>query len=187
VDLDKILADTKSKLELVKTHFSQELKKVRTGRANPAILDGVVVEAYNTPMPLRQVANITAPEAQLLQVTPFDPNNISAIGEAIRSNQSLGLNPTDDGRVVRIPIPPLTTERRQQLVKQLHDKFEESMISARNVRHENLSILKTAKNEGRIGEDDFKRIEKQIDELMQQLKTNIDAQMTDKEKEIMTV
>jgi ribosome recycling factor len=89
--------------------------------------------------------------------------------------------------VVRIPIPPLTTERRQQLVKQLHDKFEESMISARNVRHENLSILKTAKNEGRIGEDDFKRIEKQIDELMQQLKTNIDAQMTDKEKEIMTV
>ena len=141
MDLDKILADTKDKLEVVKDHFSQELKKVRTGRANPAILDGIVVEAYNTPMSLKQVASITAPEAQLLQVTPFDPSNISAISEAIRSNQSLGLNPTDDGRVVRIPIPPLTTERRQQLVKQLRDKFEESMISARNVRHENRGVF----------------------------------------------
>ena len=187
MDINQLINDTKIKLKTAKDHFAEELKKVRTGRANPAILDGVTVGAYGTPMALKQVASITAPEAQLLQITPFDPSNINAISEAIRSNQSLGLNPMDDGRVVRVPIPPLTTERRQQLVKQLHDKVEEAMISARNVRHESLNSAKNAKSKGEIGEDDYKRLEKQIDENMQQLKLDIDAHMSEKEKEIMTV
>src|SRR5665647_2348692 len=96
--------DTKpyeSKFDAVAVHFSEELKKVRTGRAHPGQLDGVKVEVYGTLMPLNQVANITAPEAQLLQITPFDPSNIQAISAAIRSNQNLGLNPSDDGRIVR--------------------------------------------------------------------------------------
>lgn len=98
-------------------HFESELGKIRTGRAHPGMLDGIKVEAYGTLMPLNQVANITAPEAQLLQITPFDPSNIQVIAAAIRNDQSLGFNPSDDGRVVRVPVPALTEERRRQLVK----------------------------------------------------------------------
>src|ERR1041384_1169546 len=105
-------------------HFGEELKKVRTGRASASMLDGVVVTAYGTPMPLNQVANVTAPEAQLIQITPFDPNNIQAIASAIRDNPTLGLNPSDDGRVVRVPIPALTEERRREYVKVVGTKME---------------------------------------------------------------
>jgi len=103
-------------------HFEEELKKVRTGRAHPSMLDSVLVEAYGQRMPLNQLANITAPEAQILTVTPFDPSNIQVIAAAIRADQSLGLNPSDDGRLVRVPIPALTEERRHQLVKQTSEK-----------------------------------------------------------------
>jgi len=114
--------DTKhyqDKMDHVLEHFADELKKVRTGRAHPDMLSGVVVEAYGQKMPLNQVANVTAPEAQQLLVSPFDPSNIGAITQAIRDDQALGLNPSDDGRVVRVPIPALTEERRHDLVKQL--------------------------------------------------------------------
>src|SRR3954468_23177626 len=100
--------DIKSHEEKMKqavAHFQEDAKKVRTGRASASMLDGVAVIAYGTPMPLNQVANVTAPEAQLIQITPFDPNNIQAIASAIRDNPTLGLNPMDDGRVVRVPIP----------------------------------------------------------------------------------
>lgn len=187
MDINSLISEAKSKLQGTKEHFAEEIKKVRTGRANPAILDSINVEVYGTAMSLKQVASITAPEAQLLQITPFDPNNLNAISEAIRSNQSLGLNPMDDGRVVRVPIPPLTTERREQLVKQLHEKVEESMISARNIRHDSLNSAKNAKNNGEIGEDDYKRAEKQIDEYMQQIKIDIDSLMESKKQEIMTI
>jgi ribosome recycling factor len=187
LDTNQILNQAKTKLTSVKEHFNEELKRVRTGRANPAMLEGVMVEAYGTPVPLKQVASITAPEAQLLQITPFDPSNLGAISEAIRSNQSLGLNPVDDGRVVRIQVPQLTTERREQLVKQLHDKVEEAMISARNIRHDSLNSAKSAKNSGEIAEDDYKRLEKQVDELMQNIKAEIDKMMQLKKQEIMTV
>src|SRR5689334_13353203 len=100
------------------THFEDELKKVRTGRAHPGMLEGIKFEVYGTAIPLNQVANITAPEAQMLLVTPFDPGNISAISAAIRADQALGFNPSDDGRLVRVPVPALTEERRKLLVKQ---------------------------------------------------------------------
>src|SRR5690554_2159956 len=95
-------------------HFEDELKKVRTGRAHPDMLSGITVEVYGTNLPLNQAANITAPEPQQLLITPFDPSNVQAITTAIRNDQSLGFNPTDDGRVVRVPVPPLTEERRRQ-------------------------------------------------------------------------
>ena len=110
-------------------HFDEELKKIRTGRAHPSMLDGVKVEAYGTEMPLNQVANVTAPEAQLLQVTPFDPSNSQAISAAIRNDQGLGFNPSDDGRIVRVPVPPLTEERRRMLVNQVGEKVEEPRIA----------------------------------------------------------
>lgn len=183
----QVTEDAKIKLQAAVDHFNEEIKKLRTGRAHPSMLDGLVVVAYGTPMPINQVSNVTAPEAQLLQIMPFDPNNIQAIAEAIRNDQSLGLNPSDDGRVVRVPIPPLTTERRQQIVKQLSEKTEEAHIACRNIRHDALDDAKKAKASKDIGEDDYTRLEKQIDELMAKTKQDIESAAKLKEQEIMTV
>src|SRR3982751_7071537 len=103
----QVVTDAQTKLTQAVERFQENLKSLRTGRASASMLDGVLVEAYGTPTPLNQVANVTAPEAQLLQITPFDPSNIQAIASAIRDNPSLGMNPSDDGRVVRVPVPPL--------------------------------------------------------------------------------
>ncbi len=168
-------------------HYQDELKKIRTGRANPAMLDGVTVEAYGQQMPLIQVATVSAPEATLLQLTPFDPNNLQAISQAIRDNQSLGLNPTDDGRIIRVPIPPLTEERRREIAKQLSGKAEETMIRLRNVRHEAREAADKAKKDKEMSEDDFNRFEKQLDELMNDYKTKVEQATKAKETEIMTV
>lgn len=169
------------------THFEEELKKVRTGRAHPTMLDSIQVEAYGQKMPLNQVANVTAPEAQLLTVTPFDPSTIQAISAAIRLDQSLGLNPSDDGRVVRVPIPPLTEERRKQLVKQTSEKVEEARITLRNVRQDAFKEAKRMKDAKELSEDDVKRVEKTIDETMTRVNGELDARFKDKEKEIVTL
>lgn len=187
MDTAQLVNDTKQKLEAARKHFEDELKKLRTGRAHPSMLDGVIATAYGTPMPLNQLSNITTPEAQLIQISPFDPTNIPSICEAIRNDQSLGLNPSDDGRVIRVPIPPLTTERRQEIVKQLGAKEEDCHISCRNIRHDSLAEAKRQKNDKKITEDDYLRIEKQIDELMNKLKTEVEMLAKAKEKEIMTV
>ncbi len=168
-------------------HFQEELKKVRTGRAHPGMLDGVMVEAYGAKMPLNQVANVTAPEAQMLLVTPFDPGNITAITSAIRENQSLGFNPSDDGRVVRVPVPALTEERRHQLVKQVGEKVEEARIAMRNIRQDALKDAKRMKDAKELGEDDYKRVEKEIDSLMSKVQTQIDEAFKAKEKDVLTV
>ena len=169
------------------SHFEDELRKVRTGRAHPNMLDSIQVEAYGQRMPLNQVANVTAPEAQLLTLTPFDPANIQAISAAIRLDQALGLNPSDDGRVVRVPIPPLTEERRKLLVKQTGEKVEEARIALRNVRQDAFKEFKRAKDAKEMSEDDLKRAEKAIDDSMSTLNNQIDAIFKDKEKEILTL
>ncbi|MEI6237481.1 MAG: ribosome recycling factor [Candidatus Saccharibacteria bacterium] len=187
MDSNQIITEVKTKLTAAENHFIDELKKLRTGRAHPSMLEGVMVKSYGTLVPIIQVAAITAPEAQLLQITPFDPNNLAAIADAIRNSQSLNMNPMDDGRLVRVPIPPLTTERRQQIVKQLGEKVEMSLISARNIRHDALDDAKQAKLAKKIGEDDYNRIEKQIDDMMVKTKAEIEGLASSKEKEIMTV
>lgn len=168
-------------------HFNEELKKVRTGRASAGMLDGIMVTAYGSPMPLNQVANVTAPEAQLIQITPFDPNNLQAIAAAIRDNPTLGLNPMDDGRVVRVPIPPLTEERRREYVKVLSGKTEDAMVALRNVRHEAMGAIDKLKKDKAISEDDAKRLEKQIEESMTKSKSGIESASAAKEQEIMTL
>jgi ribosome recycling factor len=175
------------KLKQAVAHFGEELKKVRTGRAAASMLDGVMVKVYGTEMLLNQTANVTAPEAQLIQITPFDPNNIQAIASAIRDNPSLGLNPMDDGRVVRVPIPPLTEERRREYVKNLGGKVEDCMVSMRNIRHDAMDAIATAKKDKQIGEDDAKRLEKQVDDAMAKAKAEVDAGAKAKETEIMTI
>lgn len=168
-------------------HFEDELKKVRTGRAHPSMLDSIHVEVYGQKMPLNQVANVVAPEAQMLTITPFDPSNLQAIVGAIRADQSLGLNPSDDGRLVRVPIPPLTEERRKQIVKQTSEKVEEARIALRNIRQDALKEAKRLKDAKEISEDDQKRGEKAIDDAMATHNAQLDTAFKDKEKEILTI
>lgn len=175
------------KMKQAVAHFGEDIKKVRTGRAHASMLDGVMVVAYGSPMPLIQVANVTAPEAQLLQITPFDPSNIQAIASAIRDNPTLGLNPSDDGRVVRVPIPALTEDRRREYVKVLSGKVEDSMVRLRAVRHDAMDAITAAKKDKAIGEDDAKRLEKQVDEAMNKARTEVEVAAKAKEAEIMTV
>lgn len=182
--------DTKSyeeKMNGALMHFEEELKKVRTGRAHPGMLDGIKVEVYGTSMPLNQVANITAPEAQMLLITPFDPSNISTISAAIRADQGLGFNPSDDGRLVRVPVPALTEERRKLLVKQASEKVEEARIALRGVRQDALKDTKRKKDDKELSEDDVKRVEKEIDGFMGDFQGKIEAAFKAKEKDILTI
>src|SRR4051812_40513712 len=176
--------ETKSKLDHALEHFKEELKKLRTGRAHPGMLDNIKVQVYGQEMPLKAVANITAPEAQLLQITPFDPNNLQAISNAIRDDQSLGLSPSDDGRVVRITIPPLTTESRAQMVKVIGQKVEDCLITSRQIRHDAFHRGEQAEKAKEIGKDERLRFEKQIDELLSKQKAEVDALASTKEKEL---
>jgi ribosome recycling factor len=187
MDPNQITADAKTRFTNAVTHLQEELKSLRTGRAHASMLDGVMVEAYGTPTPLNQVGNVSAPESQLLQITPFDPNNIEAINVAIRDNQSLGFNPSDDGRVIRIQIPALTEERRRDMVKMLGGKVEDSMVVLRQVRHEARERVDAAKKSKDISEDDAKTLEKEVDEDMNRAKAQIDGIAKTKEQEMLTV
>jgi ribosome recycling factor len=184
---NQVISDVKIKFDAAVAHYQEQLKALRTGRASAAMLDGVMVEAYGQPMPLNQVANVTAPEAQLLQVTPFDPSNLQAIASAIRDNPSLGLNPSDDGRVVRVPVPALNEERRREIVRQLGGKQEEAMIVVRNVRRDALDAIDGAKKGKEIGEDDAKRLQLQVEDAVKATQGQIEAASKAKEQEIMTV
>lgn len=182
--------DTKQyeqKMDAALEHFDNELKKVRTGRAHAGMLEGVTVVAYGTKMPLNQVANITAPEANMLLVTPFDPSQIAAIAAAIRDNQGLGFNPSDDGRVVRVPVPALTEERRHDMAKLASEKVEECRIALRNIRQDGIKDAKRMKDDKQLSEDDVKAVEKEFDRLMHVYQAKIDETFKIKEKDILTV
>lgn len=182
-----IVNQFKIKSDAALDHFKGELSKLRTGRASSSMLDKVVVEAYGVNMPLRQVATVTAPEAQLIQVSPFDNNNIQAIASAIRDDQSLGLNPVDDGNIIRVPIPPLTTERRAEIAKQLGEKVENTMISIRASRHEAMKQVEESERNKLLTKDDHQSVQKQIDELVSKYRQDTDKLAKTKEQEIMTV
>ena len=169
-------------MEEVVHRYNDEMKKVRTGRAHPDMLAGIKVEAYGQFMPLNQVANVTAADATLLVITPFDPSTIQAIAAAIRADQSLGLNPADDGRVVRVPIPALTEERRKEIVKNASAKVEQAKVALRNVREDARKGLKAAED---LGEDMKKRAEKAIDDLTKEFSDKVDAEFKSKSDEIM--
>ncbi len=181
------VTDAKTKFDSALSHFKDNLKSLRTGRASASMLDGLMVEAYGSPTPLNQLANVTAPEAQLIQITPFDPSNLQAITTAIRNNANLGMNPSDDGRVVRISVPALTEERRREIVKQLSQKQEDCMISLRSIRHDAMDTISAAQKSKDIGEDDAKRLEKQVDDALTATRGSVEASAKAKETEIMTV
>ncbi len=176
--------EDRKKMESVVERFDNEMKKVRTGRAHPDMLAGIKVEVYGQFMPLNQVANITASDATLLVVTPFDPTNIKSISEAIRSDQSLGLNPADDGRIIRVPIPALTEERRKEIVKNASAKVEEAKVALRNVREDARKAIKVATE---LGEDIKKRAEKDIDDLTKEFNDKLDTAFKNTSDEIMKI
>jgi ribosome recycling factor len=187
MDPNQAVKDAQTKLMGAVEHFNGELKKLRTGRANAAMLDSVKVTAYGVEMPLNQVATVSAPEPQLIQISPFDPGNIQAISNAIRNNQSLGMNPSDDGRIIRVPVPPLTEERRREIVKQVGGKQEECMIQLRNIRRDAMDTIDKAKKDKDIGEDDAKRLSGQVEDAVKSAQSSAEAAAKQREQEIMSL
>ncbi|TCJ16640.1 ribosome recycling factor [Rubrobacter taiwanensis] len=182
VDLSGAEARMKKSVEAVRREFAT----VRTGRANPAILDRIEVEAYGSRMPLRSVAGINVPEARLITVTPFDPNTIKAIEKAIRESD-IGLNPQSDGKVIRLPIPELTEERRRELIRVVRGMAEEGRVSIRNIRRAEMREIGEWRREGEISEDDERRVEEELQRLTDRYIGQIDAMLRDKEAELMEV
>lgn len=183
----EVIELSKTKMNQAVEHFQGELKKLRTGRATVGMLDSVKVTAYGIEMPLNQVASVSTPEPQLLQITPFDPVNIAAISSAIRNDQSLGMNPADDGRVVRIPVPSLTEERRQEIVKLASAKYEECLITLRNIRREANESIAKAKKDKLFGEDDAKRYSTRIDDTLKAASSRAEESFRLREAEIMEI
>lgn len=167
-------------------HFKGELKGMRTGRANPAILDGVRVEVYGTHMKIKEMATVTVPEARQLLITPFDPSNSAAIGKAIE-NANLNIRPVVDGNVVRINIPPMDGNARKEMVKLCKKKGEEGKVTIREIRRKLNDEVKKEKSSGLITEDVQKSNEKKIQDLTDKFCKEIDLACSQKEKEILEI
>lgn len=183
-DLQKTLT---ARLGQALDHLESELKKVRSGRASPSLVDGVMVEVYGQQQPLPHIARVLASDARSLSITPYDPSTLVAIAKAIRDEQSLGLNPVDDGKIIRIAIPDMTTERREQLAKLLHSKAEETRVALRNVRHEVLDEARVQQKARALSEDDFKRFDQEVTKQLDGANLRVEQLVQAKEQEIMTV
>ena len=173
----------RAEMEAALNRFNEEMKKVRTGRAHADMLSSIKAEVYGQYSPLNQVANVTVADANMLVVTPFDPSTLQNIAAAIRNDATLGLNPTDDGRVIRVPVPPLTEERRKEIVKTASSKVEDAKVAIRNIREDARKELKSAE----LPEDAKKRAEKSIDDLTHDFTEKIDVAFRAKSAEIMKI
>lgn len=182
---EKILEDMKRKMNKVLEVLAQDLARVRTGRASVALLEGIKVEAYGATMPLPQVASLAAPEPRLLTIQPWDPTLLADIEKAILKSD-LGLNPANDGKLIRLPIPTLTTERRKELVKVVKKMAEDSKVALRNVRRDGNDRLKDLKKDKHISEDEVHRAQDEVQKITDDFIKKVDGQATDKEKEIMS-
>ena len=178
--------DTRNRMEKVIEDFRHKLATVRTGRASTSLLDNITVDYYGSQMPLNQVATIHAPEASMLTVQPFDPSLINDIEKALRTSE-LGVNPSNDGKLIRIPIPPLTEERRKQMVKIVHEMAEDHKTATRNIRRDANDKLKKALKEKTISEDEEKGGLDDVQKLTDQYVAKISELSKHKEDEIMKV
>jgi len=181
-----ILEQTKSKMAAAIEHYKNDLKNIRTGRANPGMVEHVMVDVYGSMMRLKDVASITVPESRQLLITPFDPKNSSAIGKSIEK-ANIGFMPIVDGNVVRIKIPPMTEELRKKMAKICHEEREKAKISIRNIRREANEAVRKQKVDGEIAEDIMKKHEKSIQELTDKSCKEADDLSDKKEKEIATI
>lgn len=185
-ELQTIIDETNKQMDEAIRFYKKELSHVRAGKAQPALLDGVKVDYYGSQTPLNQLANVSAPEARLLTVEPFDQSALEDIEKAIMS-AGLGLNPSNDGQIIRIPLPILSEERRKELVKRVKEISEETRISIRNTRREaNDKVKKTVKKES-LSEDALYEAEEEIQDITDKHTERVDELLEKKEKEIMTV
>jgi ribosome recycling factor len=179
-------AQLKTRMDKAVDDFRKALVATRTGRASVNMLDSVIVEAYGSQMPLNQVATVHAPEAQLITVQPFDPSQLSAIEKSIRAAE-LGLNPMNDGKIIRVPIPALTEERRKEMVKHLHKVLEDHRTAVRNIRRDGNDAIKKAMKDKKITEDDEKRAMDEIQKLTDGEIKKMEDMCKAKEKEVMEI
>ena len=184
--LKDIYAQLKTRMEKAVEDFRKEMAATRTGRASVKMLDSVTVEYYGSQMPLNQIATVHAPEAQMITVQPFDPSSLSAIEKAIRS-ADLGLNPMNDGKLIRVPVPPLTEERRKDMVKHLHKVLEDHRTAVRNIRRDGNEAIKKALRDKKITEDEEKRGLDEIQKLTDDEIKKMEDMSKVKEKEVLEI
>ena len=184
--IDGIISSYKPNFEKAMEHFHHELSSVRTGRANPALLATVMVESYGTKVPIQQVANITVSDAKTLTISPWDKGQIQEIEKGIMA-ANLGFTPGNDGSVIRINLPPLTEDRRKEMVKLVGQIEEHAKIGVRQVREDILKAVKREETDGKISKDDVAYAQKKVQELVDSYNSQIKSIATDKETELMTV
>lgn len=177
---------TNEKMEKSIKALHNELGSIRAGRANPAVLDRIMVDYYGSQTPINQMAAISVAEARILVIQPWDKTSLNAIEKAIQASD-LGINPTNDGNVLRIAFPQLTEDRRKELVKQIHKTGEESKVAVRSIRRDSMEKFKTMKKNAEITEDDLKNCEKDVQNLTDKFIKQVDDVIAEKEKEIMSV
>ena len=184
--IDDFLADAKRRMDRSIESTHQEFNSIRTGRASPGLLDRIAIDYYGTPTPLKTLASIAAPEPRMLTVQPFDPGSMKSIERAIQESD-LGLTPSNDGKLIRLPIPALTEERRKELVKVVRRVGEEGKVAIRNVRRDVLHHLRELVTKGEVGDDEERRAEQQVQKLTDEHTKSIDDLLKVKEAEIMEV
>lgn len=184
--IDEVLSEAKSRMAKSIEVLQKDLAGIRTGRATPMILDNIKIDYYGTQTPLKQIATISAPEARLLIVQPWDNATLGDITKAIQKSD-LGLNPSSDGHIIRLPIPPLSQERRKELVKSVHKRAEEGKVALRNVRRDSMDMLKDLEKEKEISQDEHKRAQTKLQEITDSFIAEVDQIAKGKEAELLEV
>jgi ribosome recycling factor len=182
----QVLAEAETKMRKALAHARSEFATVRTGRAAPALVERLMVSAYGQEMPLQQLAGFQVPEARLLLITPYDRTNLGAIEKAIQHSE-LGLNPSNDGHSIRLAFPPLTQERRKELVKRVKHMAEEGRVAVRNARRDGRKHLDALEKGGELSSDDVGRAGRDLDKLTHNVEADIDKALADKEHELLEV
>ena len=183
---EMVLSDAKENMQKSLSGLTHDLAKIRTGRANPALLEGLMVDYYGTPTPIKKLAQLNAPEARLITVQPFDRSAISEIEKAIHK-ANLGVSPISDGKIVRVPIPELTEDRRKDLAKQVKKLGEDHKVGVRNARRDAIAMAKDLQKDGDLGEDDARHLQDKIQKLTDDFIALIDKAIDAKEAELMKV
>lgn len=184
--IDEIQLAAEERMEATVEHTREDLTTIRTGRANPSMFNSVIAEYYGVPTPITQMSSISVPEPRMLLIKPYEPSVMDEIEKAIR-NSDLGVNPTNDGQVLRVTVPQLTEERRREMVKVARSKGEEGKIALRNIRRKGMEQLKKLQKDGDAGEDEVQAAEKELDKTTQGYVAQVDDLVEAKEKELMEV
>jgi ribosome recycling factor len=186
MDYDEILLDAEERMEKAVDHLRDVLRGIRTGRASPGLVDGLRVEYYGSPTPLKQIANIAIPEPRMIMIKPFDPGSVKDIEKAIQKSD-LGISPSSDGKILRLQIPPLSEDRRKQLASLVKERAEEARVSMRNVRRDANKSADAAEKDSTLTEDEARKLRDEIQELIKTYEEKVDAELKKKTEEILTI